>query len=364
MQKIRVRLKERSYDILIGRGLLGSLGPTLKRVVPEKDAIVITNPTLFGLYKKRLKDQLSGNGFSCRFEIVPDSEKAKSLSVAGKALSNIAAYDNRKTPFIIAFGGGVTGDLAGFIAAVYKRGIPYVQIPTTLLSQIDSAIGGKVAVDLPVAKNMVGAFYQPRIVISDILLLGSLGRRQIINGLSEMIKYGVIADPALFGFLENNYQEILAHDPSSLQYSISRCSSIKAGIISRDEYDRKGLRVSLNFGHTIGHAVESASGYGAAYAHGEAVAIGMAVATRISLRLGMIKAGTADRIISIIAKVGLPTKIKGLRYEDVYRSHLHDKKFINRRNRFVLPSGIGKMKVVEGIPERIVRDALRRHTLS
>lgn len=359
MDKVRVHLKGRSYDIVIGRGLLKRLGPILKACAPGTDAIVITNKSLLKLYKKQLGNGLKSAGFTIRFETVPDSEKAKSAMVATRLIGRISAYDKKRQVFIVAFGGGVVGDLAGFIAAVYRRGIPYIQIPTTLLAQVDSAIGGKVALDLPIAKNMVGAFYQPRAVISDVSLLKSLPVRQIRNGLAEVVKYGMINDRKLFEFLEKNSQRIKACDEKSFIYIVARSSRIKSSIVSKDEFDVKGVRAVLNYGHTIGHAIEAASGYSGRYSHGESISIGMVAACRMALELGIMKYEDAARLESLLEKIGLPTKVRGLKFKNIYDSHLHDKKFLRKKNRFVLPCGIGRVKLVEGVPDSVVRRALR-----
>ena len=361
MKKIRVNLKERSYDILIGPSLIRRTGVLLKRLDIGKDAVVITNKNLLGLYKKPLESSLIASGFTVRFETVPDSERAKAASIATNVIDRISKYDKRKAIFIIAFGGGVVGDLAGFVAAVYKRGIPYVQFPTTLLAQVDSAIGGKVAVDLPIAKNLIGAFYQPRLVISDTSLIKSLSSRQIKSGLGEVIKYGVIKDKKLFEFLEHGYKKVLKADPHSLEYIVSRSSRIKAAVVSKDEFDNKGVRAILNFGHTIGHAIEAASGYSARYNHGEAIAIGMVIASDISCKLGMMKTFELARIEGLVRRLGLPTDIKGLKFSSIYESHLHDKKFLRGRNRLILPLGIGRVKVVEDVPDNVIREAVKDH---
>lgn len=361
-KKIRVRLKDRSYDILVGKGLLDNCGCRLKALDIGKDPIVITNNRVAGLFRARLTGSLKKAGFSPLFLTVPDSEKAKSISTVAQLINRISRYDVGRRIFFIALGGGVIGDVAGFVAATYKRGTPYIQIPTTLLAQVDSSIGGKTAIDLPVAKNMVGAFYQPRLVMSDILSLKTLTAGQVRSGISEVIKYGVIADRGLFGFLERNLEKILDLDESALDFIVSRSSAIKADIVSRDEFDRKKIRAALNFGHTLGHAIETASGY-AGYSHGQAVAIGMVIATNISLALGILPAPEASRIIALIENFGLPVRIKkGLDLSDIFDSHKHDKKFAGT-NLFVLPSRIGHARIVEGVPDHVIRRALKENCL-
>ena len=360
----KVHLKDRSYDIVIGDGLLKKVGGILKKLDIGQDAVVITNERLLRLYRRPLEKSLTEGKLTVHFETVPDSEKAKSATIATRLIDRISKHDKSKSIFIIAFGGGVVGDLAGFVAAVYKRGIPYIQIPTTLLAQVDSAIGGKVAIDLSVAKNMVGAFYQPKIVISDVSVLKSLSTKQVRNGLAEIIKYGIIEDAGLFSFLEANYAKILKRDRNALEHVIERSARIKAGFVERDELDKKGIRAILNYGHTIGHAIEAATRYSGRYSHGEAIAIGMIVAARISQRLGLMHQAPADRIERLINSTGLPTKIEGLRFEDIYESHLHDKKFSRKKNRFVLPARIGKASVVEDVSDSAIRSVLKAYLKS
>jgi len=363
VKKIRVRLKNRSYDVLVGSNLLQKTGVILKRLGVGKDAVIITNRRLLKLYGKTLKTSLAKNGFSAKFETVPDSETSKSSRVALRLLDRLCDYDKHKDIFIIAFGGGVIGDLAGFVAAVYKRGIPYIQIPTTLLAQVDSAIGGKTAIDLPAAKNLVGAFYQPRIVISDIGLLKSLSPRQMRSGLSEIIKYGVIENAALFGFLERNISKLLNHEKNALEHVVSLSAKIKADVVAKDEFDKKGIRAKLNYGHTIGHGIEAASSYSGSYNHGEAVAIGMVAAARMALKMGMIKPEDMKRIKSVIETAGLPKKAEGVSFSKIYQSSLHDKKFIHGKNRFVLPVGIGKVKVVGPVADYIIKEVIAKSGL-
>ena len=360
MKKLRVRLKDRSYDILIGPKLFQKSGRLLKRLGLGRDAIIITNRHLFGLYGKSLGAILKRSGFTAAFEIVPDSEKAKSSGEAPAVLNRIAAHDRYRTIFLIALGGGVVGDLTGFIASIYKRGVPYVQIPTTLLAQVDSSIGGKTAIDLPAAKNLAGAFHQPKVVISDVSILKSLPRRQLKSGMAEIIKYGVIKDRKLFSYLETNHRSILKGDERTLEYVISRSSRIKADVVRKDEFDKKGLRVILNYGHTAGHAIEAASAYSGKYDHGQSVAIGMAIAADIALKLKLITQEKVRRITSLIERCGLPVNIRGLSFLKIYEALGHDKKFIRGKNRFVLPLSIGRVKVVENIPEQIIKEVIKR----
>ncbi|MDD5116049.1 MAG: 3-dehydroquinate synthase [Candidatus Omnitrophica bacterium] len=359
MRKVKVELGRRSYDIIIGRKILDKLPGYLKRLDVGRDAYVITNSLLMRKYGKRISSVLCGAGFGCRFKIVPDSEKSKSLKNAWQLIRDLAGFDREKKVFVVAFGGGVVGDLAGFVASVYKRGVPYVQIPTTLLAQVDSAIGGKTAVDLDAGKNLVGAFYQPRLVFSDIDFLKTLDKRQIVSGLAEVIKYAVIRDPSLFSFLEVGHKDIVAGRPDALKRIVGACSGIKAEIAGRDEKEMSGLRTILNFGHTLGHAIESACGY-KGYNHGEAVALGMVAASDLSLKLGLIGEEPVSRIEKLIRLYGLPVKLKRLPINKILNAYYHDKKFIGKQNRLVLIRGIGRPVVMEGIALKLVKDAVAR----
>ena len=361
VKRIHISLKERSYDVLIGRGLIKKCADILKRLNIGRDAVVITNPKVKKLYGNILAGSLKRGGFSVRFEVVPDSERAKSIKSAYKLLEDIARYDQRRRIFIIALGGGVIGDLAGFVASIYKRGVPYVQIPSTLLAQVDSSIGGKTAIDLALAKNMAGSFYQPRIVISDTSLLNTLSKRELANGLAEIIKYGVIKDKRLFEFLEKNYSRALKRETAALDFLIAASVRIKADIVNKDELDKKGVRAILNFGHTIGHAIESAARYSNLYNHGEAISIGMTVASRIALALGLATRAEYARIEFLITNVGLPVKAKGITFDSLRNSYTRDKKFIYGKNRLILPVEIGKVKVVSGVPDSIIKKAWSYH---
>lgn len=359
MKEIRLNLPHRAYRILIGDRLLERLGRFLKRIGLGKDVVLVTNPTLEALYGTTVRKSLAAGGFSLRVELIPDSERAKSEKVIVRTIDAISRFDRaRGSVSIIAFGGGVVGDAAGFIAAVYKRGIPYIQVPTTLLAQVDSAIGGKVAIDLAVAKNLIGAFYQPKLVLSDISLLTGLPVRQLASGLAEVIKYGVIADGELFEYLERDIEKVLGRDRRALEYVVFRSSVIKARIVEKDEFDRKGVRIFLNYGHTIGHAIEAASCYSTRYGHGEAVAVGMIVANSIAVRLGMLKRTDAERIESLITRAGLPTSACGVSPKRIYESHLHDKKFSGGANRFVLPVRIGAARVASAVRASAIRASI------
>lgn len=360
MKSIWVHLKEHPYQIVINYGWSGRLGKLLKGLKVGVDAILITNPHIRSLYGTIVKAELEHAGFGVRCIEIPDSEESKSNEVVYKVISNIALSDRAKQLFIIAFGGGVVGDVAGYIAAIYKRGIPYIQIPTTLLSQVDSSIGGKVGIDLPYGKNLIGAFYQPKLVFTNLKLLRTLSLRHIRAGLAEVIKYGIIQDFHLFSYVERHYRKILKLNSRSIEYIVGRSAEIKAKIVECDERDTKGKRAILNYGHTLGHAIEAATGYSDDYHHGEAVGIGMICAAEIAEALGMISRTTVNRIDSLIATVGLPTKIHGLKISSILEAQAYDKKFIHGVNRYVLPIRIGRVVIREGVPIKIIGKVLQR----
>jgi len=349
MRIIRLNLKKHSYDIVIGRNAISGIGDILKKLNIGTDVYIITNAFIKNRFAKTLLGPLLDSGFQVKFKTIPDTEKSKSLETASGILRDIACYDKRKKIFIIAFGGGVIGDVSGFVSSIYKRGIPYIQIPTTLLAQVDSSIGGKTAVDLSEGKNLVGAFYQPRLVLSEINFLKTLDLKQMRAGLAEVIKYAVIKDKQLFLYLEKKYSSILSQQAAALEFIVERCSRIKAGIVEKDEREEKGLRTILNFGHTIAHAIEAACKY-KSYNHGEAVALGMLIETEISRNLHLIDGTKARRIENLIAAVGLPSVIRGASFNAIIQAHYRDKKFLGKRNRFVLLTDIGRTQILENVP--------------
>jgi 3-dehydroquinate synthase len=358
MKKIKVSLGKRSYSIWIGKALLSRTGSILKPMKLGNACYIITNPKIRSLFGKTMQRALLQAGFNVKFSTVPDSEKAKSSSVWLKTLRGIAEFDKGKGVIVIALGGGVVGDLSGFVAATYRRGVPFIQVPTTLLGQVDSAIGGKVAIDVEWAKNLVGAFYQPKAVISDISILKSLPSRQIRSGLAEIIKYGVILDKNLFAYIEKNISKILKLNPACMEHIISRCSSLKAEVVGADELERGGYRSILNFGHTAGHAIETASSYRKSLNHGEAVAVGMLVATDIAVFLKMVDEKIARRLESLIKRSGLPTHAKGVELSRVLKAASYDKKIIKGKRRWILPKDIGHVVVCHSLPDALIKKAI------
>lgn len=359
MQAIKVNLGKRSYNIIVGANIIKLLPDYIKKLSIGSDAYVITNALIKNRHGLRLNRILKEAGINVKIKTIPDTERAKSLDLANSIINDIARFDKKKSIFIAALGGGVVGDLAGFIASIYKRGIPYIQIPTTLLAQVDSSVGGKTAVDLWQGKNLVGTIYQPRLVFDDISLLKTLSLRQVRSGLAEVIKYGLIKDPRLFSYLEKKYRDILFLKLNSLEFIVGRSAFIKAKIVQQDEKEIKGIRTILNFGHTLGHAIEAASNY-KRYSHGEAIALGILIACDISKELKFIDSDIAQRIENLIKNIGLPTRIDGLLSGEIIEAHYRDKKFVGLKNKFVLLKGIGKTKIIENLPLGIIRQALEK----
>ncbi len=355
MRRIRVELAGRSYDILIGPGLLGQAGQWLKEIGFGDKLVIITNPVVEGLYGNSLKESLLGEGFRVAVLPVADGEEQKSLETAGRLYTELTGfYAERATP-IIALGGGVIGDLAGFVAATYLRGVPLVQMPTTLVAQVDSSIGGKVAVNHGQLKNEIGAFYQPRLVICDTGSLKTLPAGEFANGLAEVIKSAVIGDRDLFTFIEANIDRIKALDDTVVEEVVFRSARIKAGVVAQDETDL-GLRNILNYGHTIGHAIETVSDL--KVAHGKAIAVGMLAAARISNELGILGAGELARLRSVLEAAGLPVEMPALDRGKIIRAIKHDKKVVAGRIRFVLPKEIGKVFVTDEVSLSLVERVL------
>jgi len=355
MKKVDVRLGKSSYEIHIGPGILSGVGNQLKESGFSDKLIIITNPVVNRLYGEALEQNLTREGFKVAILQVPDGEEQKSLETAGRLyheLSNL--YAERTTP-ILALGGGVIGDLAGFVAATYLRGVPLIQVPTTLLAQVDSSIGGKVAVNHGQLKNEIGAFYQPRLVVSDINTLRTLPPKELANGLAEVIKSAVVWDEEFFTYLEANLDRIKSRDNRVLEETVFRPAKIKAEIVEKDEGDL-GLRNILNYGHTIGHAIESAAGF--KVGHGEAVAIGMLVAARISNRLGILDINEITRLKNLINRANLTAETPNLELDKIIQAVRHDKKILGGRVRFVLPRAIGDVFITDEVSPSLVEEVL------
>lgn len=354
---IRVPLGERGYTIWLDRSYR-RLPMVLKHGGLPPTGWIVSHPSLLRRFGADLTSVLRRAGWQLKTIEVPESERAKSLMVAERVIRRLARQATMRAPVLLALGGGVVGDLTGFVAAVFRRGIPYVHLPTTLLAQVDSAIGGKVGVDLPMAKNLVGAFYQPRAVFANLAVLTTLPIRQQRSGLSEVVKYGMIADPILFRLLEDQPEACLRADPRLMEVLVQRCCRIKARLVARDERDTRGLRMRLNFGHTVGHALEAATRY-RRFTHGEAIAIGMAYASRLSVELGLLRASHHDRLLALLGRLGLPVRTQAVAVAEIRRTVRYDKKFTRGRMRWVLPTAIGRVIVTERVPERLVWRTMR-----
>jgi 3-dehydroquinate synthase len=361
METVHVELGKRSYDVLMDFDFLADLGEVLKhRGLARASVAVFTSPTIGGHYFEILDEGLREARVEHigRFD-VPDGEESKDLDNFCRAVRWLARFspDPSVEPLAIALGGGVVGDLAGFAAACFRRGVPYVQAPTTLVAAVDSSVGGKTAVNLPEGKNLVGAFYQPRLVYMDLGTLKTLPKREVRSGVAEIIKYGAILDADLFLFLEHAIEDVIGLDAGALMRVVPTCVQLKADVVGRDERDQGGVRICLNFGHTVGHAIEkSAEGR---LTHGESVAVGMLAATGIAVKSGLCPPEVLDRLEGLIVRAELPNCADGLDPERVLAFMAHDKKFVTGRNRFVLPTDIGQWVEQEGVPADLVREVLR-----
>ncbi|MTI81192.1 MAG: 3-dehydroquinate synthase [Firmicutes bacterium] len=349
-----VNLSGRSYDIVISGGLIEKTGQYVQELKLGKKVLLVSNPTVMNLYGETVQRSLREAGFKVTAAEVPDGEEAKSLLQAEKLYDVMfdAGLD-RQSP-VIALGGGVVGDLAGFVAATYMRGVPFIQIPTTLLSQVDSSVGGKVAVNHPQGKNIIGAFYQPKLVLADTNTLNTLDKRDVLSGLAEVIKAAIIKDAKFFSWLEENINQVLELKPDSLAFIIEKSCGIKVKVVEEDETEQ-GQRAILNYGHTIGHAVETLNGYGN-YRHGEAVAIGMVVEAYLAQELDLIDIEVVRRIESFIKKAGLPTEIPtGMHQDDIIASMYKDKKTVGGALTFALIKEIGNAVIKNNVPEEGIR---------
>ncbi len=355
MRRIKLKLRNNGYYIYIGSGLLSQLGPLLNSRGFSSRAVIITNKIVDGLYGNTVKQTLSNHHYEVNSLLVMDGEKYKSLESAIGLYRELSGLGIERADLIVALGGGVIGDLAGFVAATYLRGIPLLHLPTTLLAQVDSSIGGKVAVNYGQIKNKIGMFYQPKLVISDIDALKTLPPEQIDNGLAEIIKYAVIKGNNFFTFLMNNIGRIKSLESDIMQKVIFKCSDIKARIVEKDERDL-GLRNTLNFGHTIGHGIESAANF--EMSHGHAVAIGMVMASRISYNMGILKQNELDRLEDVIKEAGLPVKISNIDAEKIIEAIQHDKKIAAGRQRFVLPRRIGEVFISDKVDISMIKEVL------
>ncbi len=356
-QTVRVELGPRSYDIEIASGNLPAAGEFLAGRAKVSHAVVITDKNVEEPHAVRVGESLAEAAIEVDLVVVEPGETSKSVEMAATLWENMLQLGADRKTVVVAVGGGVVGDLAGFIAATYARGLRFFQVPTSLLAQVDSSVGGKVGIDLPEAKNMVGAFLQPLGVLIDTATLETLDQREYCAGLGEVVKYGVILDAELFDFLEANAQGLLHRDHDVLRHVVARCCRLKADVVERDEFEQSGLRAILNYGHTFGHAVETLAGYGNVL-HGEAVAIGMVCAGRLAQRLGRVDAAFTNRQLNLLSALGLPTALPELDHDQALRTMMHDKKVRHGRLHFVLPTRMGHVDLLGGIDPADVKAAL------
>ncbi len=354
MKRLNIDLGVRSYDILIGRALLGRIAEFIPN--PPRRAVLVTNPEINRLYGKIACDSLNAAGIQTGCVEIPEGESHKTIEDLGRIYDFLLENSYDRQTLLIALGGGVIGDMTGFAAATFQRGVPYVQIPTTLLSQVDSSVGGKTAVNHPAGKNMIGAFYQPRAVIADLDTLQSLPADEFRCGLAEIIKYGVIEDPALFSYLEANVGPILNQDTDSLAHIIETSCAIKARVVEKDEHESK-YRMVLNFGHTLGHAIEALTGY-RQYKHGEAIAMGMVFAAKLSCFLGQCDEPVVRRIEALVEQYGLPVKVPQFDAEAYIDAMRRDKKAHDSHIRFILVKAIGEVEIVDSVDLSAIRKTL------
>lgn len=355
-RQLDVVLGERSYPIWIGAGLLGD-SARWRRAIRGRHVLIVSNTTVAPLYLAAVQHGL--DGLQVASVILPDGEQYKTLQHCAEVLDALAALKANRDACVIALGGGVIGDLAGFAAACWMRGIDFLQIPTTLLAQVDSSVGGKTGVNLPAGKNLVGAFHQPRAVVIDTETLSSLPPREYRSGLAEVVKYGAIGDAEFFAWLEQHAAALAARDSAAVAEAIARSCLHKAGVVARDERE-DGERALLNFGHTFGHALETASGYGQLL-HGEAVAIGMLLAARLSARLGRAPAADSERLQALLQTLQLPVALPpGSDAETLLRLMYLDKKNLSGQLRLILWRGLGQAEIVPDVSDVAIRQILQQ----
>ncbi len=355
---LHVSLGERSYPILIGESLLADTA-TLASFLPAPRVALVTNDTLYPLYGEALAAALRQHGVHVLPICLPDGEQFKDWPALNQIFDALLEHACDRKTTLIALGGGVIGDITGFAAATYQRGVPLIQIPTTLLAQVDSSVGGKTAINHPRGKNMIGAFYQPQAVIADTATLTTLPPRELAAGLAEVIKYGLIRDLPFFEWLETNIDALNARDPAAMAFAIQRSCENKAAVVAADEREETGVRALLNLGHTFGHAIESGMGYGK-WLHGEAVAAGMVVAARLSQSMGLLRADDVGRVVSVLERAHLPVSIPDLGAGRYLELMGHDKKVEGGKLRFILMREMGKAFLTADVAQDVLETALEQ----
>ena len=360
MRRIEVGLGARAYPVLIGQGLLAQAGELIRPLLKRARTAVVTDETVAGLHGQTLAASLQAAGIETPLIVLPPGEETKSFAHLAELSGRLLDLKLDRGDLIVALGGGVIGDLAGFAASIYKRGIGFIQVPTTLLAQVDSSVGGKTAIDTPQGKNLIGAFHQPRLVLADLDVLSTLPGRQMRAGYAEVIKYGLLGDFGFFEWLERHGSEALGREPEALGRAVARSVEMKAEIVAEDETETSGRRALLNLGHTFGHAFEAETGFGDMLLHGEGVALGCAMAFRFSSRLGLCSGQDAERASAAIAAAGLPTRIgeipAGPFAADALVDHMaQDKKAEGGRLTFILAHGVGDAFVAKDVDAGEVR---------
>ncbi len=358
MLRIPVNLGPHSYSIMVGAGALAQVGPELRQLEPGRKVALVSDAGILGLHGGTVRRSLSEAGFEVTDILVPDGEQAKTLDVARAAWDRLVDVGFDRTSTVVALGGGAVGDLAGFVAATYMRGMNLVQVPTTLLAQVDASIGGKTAIDHPRAKNLIGAFHQPRLVLADPAVLTSLTEREYRSGLAEVIKHGIVLDADYFHDLEEHLTDVLRRDLPTLERVVAGSCRIKASVVERDEEEAE-LRAVLNYGHTIGHALEAVTGY-KRWAHGEAISLGIVAEARLAEKLGVAAAETTERQRRLLERAGLPVAGTGVVPNAVLEALARDKKARDGRVPFVLAPEIGSYRLVFDVPQAAVLEVLDR----
>jgi 3-dehydroquinate synthase len=359
MTTVRVQLGPRSYDIEVGQGLLAGAAGFLQERHAGRHAVLISDANVASSIAQPLAASLTQGGYRCDLLTVPAGEASKCIAEADRLWKELLGLKTDRKSLVIAVGGGVVGDLAGFVAATFGRGLAFFQVPTTLLAQVDSSVGGKVGINLPAAKNMVGSFHQPAGVLIDLNSLSTLPEREYLSGLAEVVKYGVIVDAPFFEYLESVVPHLLSRDASVLERVVARCCELKAQVVEQDEREETGQRAVLNYGHTFAHAIETVSGYGT-YLHGEAVSIGMLQASRLAERLGRIETAMTARQHALLSALKLPTQVSNLDPQQLVAAMQHDKKVEHGKLRFVLPTRMGHVELVAGVSPDLVLEVVRQ----
>lgn len=358
METLAVNLGPRSYDITLTSGDAAGIGPFARNRLPASTLAVVVADANVATHGEAVRAALAGSGFRTTTCTLTPGEAQKSVETTGHIYDQLAELAADRQTAIVAVGGGVTGDLAGFAAATYNRGLPLLMVPTTLLAMVDSSVGGKVGVNHPRGKNLIGAFHQPAGVWIDTEFLATLPDREFRSGLAEVVKYGVILDAEFFEYLETHAEPILARDPAALRHIVARSCRLKADVVEQDEREETGLRAILNYGHTFAHAFETVGGYGA-WLHGEAVAAGMVCASRLAEKIQLVHAELTDRQIRLLTRFGLPIASKPeWPAEELIEVMRRDKKAKAGKLRFILPTRMGRVSLFDDVPETLVREVL------